>query len=204
MAAWPPLIAVGRISYALYLWHYPISFVLVIDYGQPALRSVVLTWLLSFAAASASYVFVERPLSRLRYGEAASRARILGPIAAAFMICSIAGGAIYFFSPAIIDRYRSVEIVDFGPHDVVRGQPFNPQPNGNSALWIRAARTVPLRTRIQFGETPLNTFINGAMLTAEVPASLLARSGSVPIILVAPDGNRIAGPVQLTIKDPSN
>jgi hypothetical protein len=120
------------------------------------------------------------------------------------MICSIAVGTIYFLLPAAIHRYALVEIVDFGPRDVVRGQTFNPQPSGNSALWIRTARTVPLRTRIQFGGTLLKTVTDGAVLTAEVSTVLLAQSGSVPVSLVAPDGNRVAGPVQFIIREPSN
>jgi peptidoglycan/LPS O-acetylase OafA/YrhL len=201
MASVRPLVAVGRISYALYLWHYPIAFILQAEYRQPTLLMILLTFSLSFAAAIASYVLVERPLSRLRYGEAPSRARVLGPAAASFMVCSLLAGTGYFLLPTIIGRSQPMEIVDFGPRDVVRGQPFNQQPSGNSAVWIRANRSVPAGTRIKFGEALLNTVLNDAVLTAEVPDALLAQPGPVPILLLNSNGARVGGPVEMVVRD---
>ncbi len=55
--AWPPLVAVGRISYGLYLWHY-----LFIWWGLPLPIALALT----FAAAGLSYRFIEQPFLRLK------------------------------------------------------------------------------------------------------------------------------------------
>jgi peptidoglycan/LPS O-acetylase OafA/YrhL len=65
---WPPLVATGRISYGLYLWHHPISWIpspFGTDFrGQ--LAAIVLRTALSFAAAIASYRLVERPFLQLK------------------------------------------------------------------------------------------------------------------------------------------
>ncbi|HEX5050896.1 MAG TPA: acyltransferase [Planctomycetota bacterium] len=57
-----PLRAIGRISYALYLYHLPIYFALVVP--EPTAARAWLSILLSFIAATVSYFAVERPLQR--------------------------------------------------------------------------------------------------------------------------------------------
>jgi peptidoglycan/LPS O-acetylase OafA/YrhL len=65
--AWRPLVATGRLSYALYLWHVPVVLLL-----GPVLEPV--TWPLrvlafggvSFAMAAISWRYVERPFLRRR------------------------------------------------------------------------------------------------------------------------------------------
>jgi peptidoglycan/LPS O-acetylase OafA/YrhL len=65
--AWRPARAVGRISYGLYLWHLPIFLVLDEDRtGLSFWPRVVLQFGVTFAAASLSYVAVERPALRLK------------------------------------------------------------------------------------------------------------------------------------------
>jgi peptidoglycan/LPS O-acetylase OafA/YrhL len=54
-----PLVALGRISYSLYLWHIPIFFA----FGQ---RNVPASLVASLAAAWLSYRFVEQPFKRRR------------------------------------------------------------------------------------------------------------------------------------------
>jgi peptidoglycan/LPS O-acetylase OafA/YrhL len=65
---WPLLVAAGRISYGLYLWHYPISWI-PSPFGSD-LRGQILALsvrtALSFAAAIASYQLVEQPIMRLK------------------------------------------------------------------------------------------------------------------------------------------
>jgi peptidoglycan/LPS O-acetylase OafA/YrhL len=59
-----PLVAVGIISYGVYLWHYPVA---VYFRGfLPWYQTLPITLILTFATATASYLAVERPLQRFR------------------------------------------------------------------------------------------------------------------------------------------
>jgi peptidoglycan/LPS O-acetylase OafA/YrhL len=62
-----PLAPIGRISYGLYLWHLPIyGFVFKYGAGLPRAAQSIGAVLLSFAVASLSFRFVERPFLRLK------------------------------------------------------------------------------------------------------------------------------------------
>jgi peptidoglycan/LPS O-acetylase OafA/YrhL len=65
--AWRPLAAIGKISYGIYLFHYPITIVLREQHGltDPGTMLMVTT-VLSIAIAALSYRFVERPALRMR------------------------------------------------------------------------------------------------------------------------------------------
>jgi peptidoglycan/LPS O-acetylase OafA/YrhL len=61
------LVAIGLISYPLYLWHWPLlSFIQMVNGAAPSPVASGLTVLLSFALASLTYLLVERPL---RFGK---------------------------------------------------------------------------------------------------------------------------------------
>jgi peptidoglycan/LPS O-acetylase OafA/YrhL len=63
----PPLVFIGRISYGLYLWHYPILFLGVTEIVVMEKRAfIVFLVMLSFAVATLSYFLVERPFLRLK------------------------------------------------------------------------------------------------------------------------------------------
>ena len=58
----PPLVGVGLISYSLYLWHWPLlSFARIISAHPLHPRTTVILMAIAFAAATASYFFVEKP-----------------------------------------------------------------------------------------------------------------------------------------------
>ena len=62
-ATW--LVRLGRISYGVYLWHWPVFFQCgaLVQPGDPAapLGHIALAWSLTFTAALCSYVLIERP-----------------------------------------------------------------------------------------------------------------------------------------------
>ncbi|HUO94200.1 MAG TPA: acyltransferase family protein [Rhizomicrobium sp.] len=60
-----PLVFIGRISYSLYLWHWPLYvFTRYLRYRDPAPAVVACLIAASFALAIASYYFVEQPFRR--------------------------------------------------------------------------------------------------------------------------------------------
>jgi peptidoglycan/LPS O-acetylase OafA/YrhL len=62
-----PMQFVGKISYPLYLWHWPILALAFVVYGEPMGPAVnALLLLLSFGLAWATYAYIERPL---RFGK---------------------------------------------------------------------------------------------------------------------------------------
>ena len=184
MMEYAPLVATGRISYALYLWHYPIWFVLHLHYGVSMVASGLLTIPLSFAAAAASYFVIERPFLRLRYATQGRSARVTGPAAAGFMAGTFALGVIYFVAPVSVVFERPGEIVDFGPREIALGESFNRQPSGNSRCGSR-----PGRSRRARGSGSTDGAQHGGDRHGARPKSrcVLAQAGPLPIVLVSPE-----------------
>lgn len=88
--SWPPVVLVGRFSYPLYLWHFPVLVFARLRYGAalPAQTSALLV-LASVALAYLTYRFVERPIRRRRLRP---RRRIVPALAA--MMAAVAVGGI--------------------------------------------------------------------------------------------------------------
>jgi|LNAP01.1.fsa_nt_gb peptidoglycan/LPS O-acetylase OafA/YrhL len=86
LLALSPFVFIGLISYALYLWHWPlISFAWIIYGGPPPALAVCVLLALSFVLAWLTYVLIERPI-RFR---AAPRQAVAGLVVAIVVI----GGA---------------------------------------------------------------------------------------------------------------
>jgi peptidoglycan/LPS O-acetylase OafA/YrhL len=64
-----PLVGIGRISYGLYLWHFPIVYgcgALAVDGTPPDLPRAALAIGLTFLVAAASFRWIEQPMLRIK------------------------------------------------------------------------------------------------------------------------------------------
>jgi peptidoglycan/LPS O-acetylase OafA/YrhL len=86
------LVAIGLISYPLYLWHWPLlSFMRIVNGTAPSPAAAALAILLSFALAWLTYLLVEKPL---RFGKSA-------PVkAAALLVVMVTIGSAGYFTYA--------------------------------------------------------------------------------------------------------
>jgi len=68
LLALPALVFIGRISYSLYLWHWPIYvFARYLDFRNPPPGETLVLIALSFALAASSWFFVEQPFRRAKH-----------------------------------------------------------------------------------------------------------------------------------------
>lgn len=65
------LVGIGLISYSLYLWHAHVWFMLYDWLDQPA--RVALAALISVTIATASYIWIEKPLQQWRHRRAVAQ-----------------------------------------------------------------------------------------------------------------------------------
>jgi len=99
--AWKPLVAIGLISYGLYLWHWPVYLVLNQDRtGLGGNRLLALQITASFAIAIASFWLVERPI---RHHPLPRRVNLVVVPLAVFACI----GAIYFSTANAVDAGSS-------------------------------------------------------------------------------------------------
>jgi peptidoglycan/LPS O-acetylase OafA/YrhL len=191
------LVAIGRVSYAIHLWHYPI---MLIVYQHFLLRTAVgapLGIALTLLCATVSFFAVERPAPRLRHAPSPGGIVRAGRSVAAVSLSGIVLGVVIFWNADIenpIDP-KPIEIVDFGPKSIRRGETFNVQVDGRSVIWPRTSRSVPISARIKIGADLLETNTQGTASAAFVPAAIRDRLGHDRLVIVGADGAVLAGPV---------
>ncbi len=76
--AWRPVAYVGRISYSLYLWHWPVYVLLRWTCGLDNIATRAIAIALTFALAALSYRFVEQPFRRSSRLRRWPRAAVVG------------------------------------------------------------------------------------------------------------------------------
>jgi peptidoglycan/LPS O-acetylase OafA/YrhL len=76
--SWRPLVALGTISYGVYLWHVP--FTIALDHtSAPLMVRFVVILAGGLLAAIASYRWIEQPFLRRKHARAAMPAQTIGP-----------------------------------------------------------------------------------------------------------------------------
>jgi len=78
----------------------------------------------------------------------------------------------------LIKPIANSTLCEIGPNEIRAGVDFNVQPNGESAIWV-ITKSATKDTVIYWNDTQLRTdYKNSELLTAAVPKSLYAKSGS--------------------------
>jgi peptidoglycan/LPS O-acetylase OafA/YrhL len=67
LLSYPAMVFIGRVSYPLYLWHWPLlCYLAIVRGGVPNVLEKVLAVCLAFALACGTYYFVEKPIRQRR------------------------------------------------------------------------------------------------------------------------------------------
>jgi peptidoglycan/LPS O-acetylase OafA/YrhL len=119
MLATAPMVGIGLVSYAWYLWHWPfISFVRTMNFGGRDLTKEVGAAALALGLAVLTYWFVELPIRNWRRRGIIRPARVavIGPA-----LCILVAGSGYLWSmsvaPRMLPSIAGLEQIEFPRHD---------------------------------------------------------------------------------------
>lgn len=198
--AWQPLVYIGKISYGLYLWHYPISILLLFQHVPNPAKDITV-FVAAFALASASYHFIEAPILARRYRLPKRITKIGGVTAAMISALGIAFGIEVFLGDKIrqVLDPQPVIVEAYGPHTLKRGEVFNLQPDGKSRMWIVLSRPIPKDARIIANGETLDSATGGKTVSAVLPDSLRNSPGAKIISIVTLGGKEIIAPITIEI-----
>ena len=184
----PPVRYVGRISYGLYLWHWPVIVFVndsLIGLGSNALNVARLA--VTVAITAASFHFIEQPILRGRVR--ATRVRALLPIGVSVVVVAALVGTAGATSPAsTLGRITGgVGYCGSAPAAEVRraqrelrhlggiATPLAPSPPIRLAV-LGDSRACSLLTGLEVGARPLHaTVANGAVLGCGIVAGAISR-----------------------------
>jgi peptidoglycan/LPS O-acetylase OafA/YrhL len=134
--------AIGRISYPLYLWHFPLlAFAREAQRIWPDLRFAgAAAVLASFVLAAATYLWIELPVRRMRPGPSRLPAAMLLGTLAAFAALGVATHASVGFVSRFPDEARHWATFDFDAKRAYRnsqcfGEPKSMSPADTALCW---------------------------------------------------------------------
>lgn len=85
----------------------------------------------------------------------------------------------------------TISVADWGPRETEQGKSVNCQPDGSSAIWIRANLIEKTKIeRVRFGEYLWRpATIDGLdLITAHVPECIIQKAGSYPVFFICSKG----------------
>lgn len=94
-----------------------------------------------------------------------------------------------------LDALQGLKVEDFGPKNTKAGQAFNEQPDGSSAIWVRADRNLEgYDAAVWFNGQRLGSRgISARTVSGTIPAELLAKAGTYSVeIRIGADGAALA------------
>lgn len=106
----PPMVALGNISYSLYLWHWPLLIIAAGVWGELGLVGGLVVVAISILPAWGSYVAVERP-AQLRLKEADSKGAVFGVGA----ILTVGGAAAALIIALMVPPVPPASDIEFTP-----------------------------------------------------------------------------------------
>lgn len=105
-----------------------------------------------------------------------------------FIVDAAAGVVQQSAGPAADQRRCAVEVASWGPQSTTVGTPFNQQPDGSSALWLKSPQATAISS-IEIGNTVALVHAGSDMVSAEFKdPGFIEKSGRYPIRAVCHDG----------------
>jgi len=121
-----PMVAIGKLSYSLYLWHWPLfSFIDYLLYGADPIFRLMMKCILTAAFGVSSYLLIENPF-RVRLSRNVSIIPVFGGMAATALCLSV-----------ICFQIRSEQYINASERIVEQGGLIyqHPSPRGKVLLW---------------------------------------------------------------------
>jgi peptidoglycan/LPS O-acetylase OafA/YrhL len=199
----PALVAIGKISYGLYLWHYPIFLIMFLK-RLPWHVTAAIGIPLSFVTAALSYSLIEKPLLRGRYSRRLPL-RSLGMLTLSCSWIALVAGSVLFFGESIADAFSTgpTQVLSYEPRRISAGAQFNVQADGESYLWMKVSRTLPKGAQLRVGDRFLAINNSGRALSALLPRELLSQPREFSMVVVDVNNQPLTAPVSLEVIQPS-
>ncbi len=134
-----PLVWIGKISYGLYLWHWPVYVLLSpARVGMQGLSLLVLRFAVTFALAAASYYLVEMPIRRGGLNRLGSGQRVAVAVGAPLAILALMGATAATTRPPAPDSLEAIR----DSATVAPTPPPTPTPTSTATAAVEDVRAV--------------------------------------------------------------